>query len=271
MKCPKCGANLTKEDAFCPGCGHKVTRIKEHEKKEEKLHSVSHEKGFHISKKLMVILSVVIIILVVAAVVIFTIPFPYTATQQYTERVPYDAQESYTEKEPFTDCEYREASYSVDWEMYADQMSSDYRENGFSDSIYNELLVTNNEDRSLNFKSEMLYYDMAYFNYTEVYYNTDYSKANMKSYLRSSIIPPYQTKSFIFLTEKNNPHTTYYSMYRVYSTPIKECETNYRDVTKYRTVTKYKDEYKERLIIKYATLFNQWTGKVKWYYAVVEE
>ncbi|MAE42710.1 hypothetical protein CMO93_02985 [Candidatus Woesearchaeota archaeon] len=52
--------------------------------------------------------------------------------------------------------------------------------------------------------------------------------------------------------------------------PFQDCNevTKYRIVTKYRTVTKYRDVIKTRSVTKYATLFQQWTGKVKWYYEV---
>ncbi|MFW9880122.1 MAG: zinc-ribbon domain-containing protein [Candidatus Thorarchaeota archaeon] len=41
--------------------------------------------------------------------------------------------------------------------------------------------------------------------------------------------------------------------------------------TDQRTVTKYKDVQRTRAVTKYATLYQQWSGQVKWWYSVDEE
>jgi len=260
MKCHKCRAILTKDDDFCPECGARIQHEKkeDHEDKVKKEHKV---KELKLSKKTIFISSVIIGLLVVASVIIFTVPFSYQATQQYIEKVPYDAQESYTEKEPFKDCTTKQASYSVEWGEWLNDRGSDY--------VGIEILVTNNEKESLSFSFKLAYYDTAYFGWCE---NTDYSKANMYSEVMYKTIPPYQTKSYQFYTKKKNSDAGYCPMYYgEYIPSIEQCETNYRDVTKYRTVTKYKEDYKERKVTKYATLFDRWSGKIKWYYAAGEE
>ncbi len=44
--------------------------------------------------------------------------------------------------------------------------------------------------------------------------------------------------------------------------------TKYRNDLKYRTVTRYKDVYKEREVWKKATLYQMWSGRVRYYYQV---
>lgn len=251
MKCPKCGNKLSEQDVFCPECGREV--IKKKSKNGKKFSEI---KRAHLSKKWIIIASITLAILLGLGIVIFVIPLPYNATEASTVREPYDAQEAYTVKEPREHCYPREASYGVKWGDWLYDLGSDY--------VGVEILVTNNEKQELTFGFHMAYYDTAYFAWCD---NIDYSKANMYSEPIYVTIGPYQTESLRFYTLKKNPDTGYCPMWYETSIPdVEECKIMYPDVTKYRTVTKYRDVYKEREVTRYATLFKQWTGRVKWYF-----
>ena len=272
MKCPKCGDRITKADAFCPECGNKIDfeEIEKKEKKQEKpKEKVKHEsrtKEIKVSKKNTVITTSIIALLIIASVVIFAVPTPYEATQQYVETLPYDAQENYSEKEPYsaTETYYEEEAYQDKECTYRVAKYNSEQEMEWVNSMANIICtISNFESKAITFQYKL--------------YTTDCEDSETDSYgPRSVTIGGGNTVRKEVLLEPGG-------CYGCWASPqeqVQECETvtkfksvpktrtvtKYRDETKYRTVTKYKDEYKERKVTKYGTLFNQWTGNVKYYY-----
>jgi len=301
MKCQKCGAKVTSDDAFCPECGAKVEEVKtekveKHVKKEKKIHSEPRE--FHLPKKALIIGGIILAVLIIASVVIFAVPMPYSATQQYVETVPYDAQESYSEKEPYSatetyyesesykdqECEYRDydgkGGYisedgSQKWDWYVAH-SLYYSGNEPNTDTQTRYYITNYENKMGSFKIKISFW------------NWDNDKERLGDYIyKTIIVGPHETEyGYIYysvLWNNKLPKADTFAI-QLEEPQLEECETvtkwrdvpktrtvtKYRDETKYRTVTKHKDEYNERSITKKATLFNIWTGNVKYYYAVGE-
>ena len=273
MKCPKCGTDLTKEDIFCPECGHKVKKEKQMpEQMEEKVHFEKKITKSNEPKKWLLLGAIVLAILIIASVIIFAVPMTYTATQQYVETVPYDAQESYSEKEPYsaTETYYESESYhdeecSYVYPKYNKDQDFEWIESGRGEI---SCTITNFEYLAVTF----LY----------TFNSFDSNKDLKDSYgPRSVTVGSGQTTTKSGVLDATSPGT--YSCF-VEAQKIETCKTvtkfrdvpktrtvtKYKDETKSRTVTKYKDEYDERSITKKATLFNIWTGNVKYYYAVGE-
>jgi len=263
--CSDCKKEFPEDDRFCDECGGKLTEKRhEHkethkEKKETKPHKEHKKTEKEFSLKIPTWIFIVGgVLLVLALIFIFAIPMPYTATEVSWENEPYTGSEAYSVREPYNDCNDKEADYNVEWGEWLHDRGSDYT--GV------EILVTNNEKESLTFGFKLAYYDTAYFGWCD---NVDYDKANMYSEVVYKNIPPYQEKSFPFYTLKKNSGTSYCPMYYRESIPtVRVCQTNYKDVTKYKSITKYQSARKEKPVTKYATLFQRWSGNVKWYYEV---
>lgn len=244
-KCKKCGAKLTEDDLFCPECGAKTRHEKKQEKSKEKVKHEHDVAEFKLSKKKIMILSVIIGLLVIASVIIFAVPFPYQATQQYSENVPYDAQESYTEKEPHNnqECSDREAKYTI-------------AKLGREDPTYGSVTYV----EICNLESQLIY----------ISYRICRSGECAQSRVNEIIMYPHscnEGNGFVVAKAED------VELKSILVKPVQECKTtiSYTDVTKYRTVTKYRNDYKERKTTKYSTLFNRWSGNIKWYYVVGEE
>jgi len=278
MKCPDCGNKITKDDAFCPECGSKIDfekiekkeKKKKHEKQKEKTKHETHTKEIKVSKKNMIVVSVIVALLIIASVVIFAVPMPYEATQQYSERVPYDAQESYTEKEPYsaTKTYYESESYQdqeceTRYPQYNREIDSDCSGSG-CDII---CMVSNFEDEAITVSYRITAdqsegYDKDNADYSYGFYSWTIGPGQTAT----------KTRNWDFVGQKwynceIRPQTMQdcQTVTKFRDVPKTRTVTKYRDETKYRTVTKYKDESKERKITKYDTLFNQWTGKAKYY------
>ena len=167
----------------------------------EKEHTGHHSKG---NKKIWVF-SIISVILFASAIVIFAIPFPYSATEEYTEKEPYAAVEYYMVKEPYTV-----------QEPYTDQVP----------------------------------------------YVTQECEIEIPTGVVGLVV------GVLDLITGNEPFQDSYEVTKYRATIKYRTVTKYKDVQKSREVTRYRDVTKTRSVTKYAALFQQWTGKVKWYYKV---
>jgi|TARA_B100001971_G_C18234090_1_gene565919 hypothetical protein len=241
MKCPKCGASITKDDAFCPECGSKADfekiekKSKKHEEKEP------HHKAT--SNKWVKPVSIIGIILIVGVIFIFAIPLPYYPTEVYSISEPYTASETYYEEDSYqdTECEWKYPSYNKDQEM-----------EWVGERIKVICTITNFEDEAVSFSYTLWTGE----NSGDT--DDDYGP-------RSVTVGPGQTVTKDSLLD-NGPGGHYGCS--VSASQIKECHltTKFKSVPKQRTVTKYKNVDKERKVTRYAPLFQRWTGQVNWYF-----
>lgn len=248
LKCYKCGHSFKRDDEFCEECGAKIKEFKSvhHEHREER------KLGKH---KWWLITSAIVLIL--ATIFVFAIPLPYTAKEGYNEKVPYKAQESYTEKEPQSKsvCKNVDFQHSV-FEMPENDFNgglctSELAQIGYGDkcAYMSNFRVRNLEPKSGVFELQCVFTDGGFFR--------DVTRG----------IQAQQEATFQCRYAYDIGKTVYLKRYEVLPPSKEECSaaTEYKDTTKYRTTTKYKDEYKERFVTKYGTLFQQWSGKVKYY------
>jgi hypothetical protein len=58
-------------------------------------------------KRFPIVPLIILSIIVVASIAVFLIPFPYAASERYSEEVPYQVEVPYTEQQAYQDVEYR--------------------------------------------------------------------------------------------------------------------------------------------------------------------
>jgi len=110
--CEKCHKQVKDDSKHCSACGGKVLKEQEHRKKLVKKHNI-----------VVSILIGLLIVLLIAPIVVFAVPFPYKAIEQYTEQQPYTATEYYFEKEPYDAKEhYSESEPYDDVETYNERV-----------------------------------------------------------------------------------------------------------------------------------------------------
>lgn len=295
--CKKCNKEYSDSHKFCNECGGKLVT------KEEQITNRHHHKGH----KKIVLFSVIGIILIIGTIVVFVIPFPYTATEEYTEKEPYVGKEYYTEKEPHQDTEYYQ-----DTEQYTDKECSEQaltqnvkwgqtqfncvdtdctsygqtctKKNWLGNCIeyqsYCQSTSCSKYKASCNLIVKNLDSAGGTFNFDAYYKTSDGIEHFVEK--KSKYLQPGDEESFLWYYTFNTDNVGNCDQ-KNFATPKKtECEnvirsrtvqksrpiTQYKDVEKSRDVTRYKDVQKTRKVTKYSTLYQQWTGKVEWYYKV---
>lgn len=292
--CKKCNKDYAKESTFCDNCGSKLLNT-EHMK---------NTKGKWLVWEGMALG----ILLIVSSIVVFAIPFPYsaieeyiinepsTSTEYYTQKEPYTDTISYTEKEPYTitECQKKDALYKLELgtavssclkEECASYSQVCIKKNFWGNCIefqdecesikcikYNSectLNIENKEKETLSFNLELYKYD---------YDDKKETLVNTKSIVLAGLDNQAINWEYSYLSTEstvcwykitNNPQTQECSQVIKFKEIQKtKEETKYKVVTKSQDVTKYQEVVKTRSVTKYATLFQRWTKKVQWYYTV---
>lgn len=295
--CKKCHKEYSDSHKFCNDCGKKLV------KKEEHTLSGHHSKG---TKKI-IILTILGALLLISAIVIFVIPFPYTATEEYTEKEPYVDKEYYTEKEPHQDTEYYQDTVQYTDKECTEQaltqnvkggqtqfncvdtncvsfgqtcVKKNWLGNCLEYQSYCQSSTCSKYKASCNLIVKNLDSAGGVFSFDAYYKTGDGIEHFVES--KSKYLQPSDEESFIWYYTFNAGNIGNCNQ-KNFVTPKKtECEnviksttvqksrpiTRYKDVEKSRDTTKYKDVQKTRSVTKYATLFQQWTGQVQLYYKV---
>jgi hypothetical protein len=258
--CSKCGSKIQKKDEFCSNCGKRLKQ-----KVSEQAIETDGSPETSKIKKIVIVVMTVLIVLFLAGWVVFVMPFEYTAVEAYTEKMHYDAQESYVATECNSVTSERPHNYDIRsldcqfvWVTSMSQCDSPpismCRLSSTSCTDYHHIsyVVSNSENQG------------GYFTFNIGHYlgNGALMGGEVTKY-----IGPYSSEMFereYCVTGQGQG-----CGFQEVSIPtISETTDECHDVTKTRTVTKYRDVPKEREVSKYASLFDIWTGNVKWYYQV---
>src|SRR3989338_1990597 len=236
MKCQKCNSNITKEDLFCPECGHKIQQEKYKVQEVNRLH-----KENKLSRYRWVFL-IIGTLLVLGLILVFAVPMPYESKEGYTEKVPYTETETYYENEAYQGEECNEANVQYNIDKNVEWVDTN--------QIKVDCTITNFENQPIQFS------------FVAVSMDSDHIDIDGDGELINVGSQQTVTKSRILKAVPNG----YYDC-RIWVAPIQKCKTatKFRDVPKTRSITKYKDDYKERFVTKFATLFQQWSGQAKHY------
>ena len=224
IKCHKCGHNNKVDNEFCEECGAKIKESK----------SVHHEsKAESKSSKYKWLFIIAGIILLVGLVFVFAVPLPYEAKEGYTEKLPYTTTES--------------SSEMVDLKYSTKPVFYDTYDCGENDKCGKVLFpVTNIDKIGGNIEVEIIaygYQDQA----LRVCKFNEWIESGQTIDFNCALWDP-NTKQKIYGYKYGSAHVT------------KVPKINQQ---KEKDIVKYKDEYKERFVTKYATLFQQWSGQAK--------
>lgn len=295
--CKTCSKEYSDSHKFCNDCGKRLVE------KEENTKKIHHSKG--INK--IVVFGVLGVILLLTAIVIFAIPFSYTATEQYTEKEPYNDKAYYTEKEPYQDVEYyqdteqysdkecnnvditKNVKYGPSQSSCIDTDCTSYsqectQKNWLGNCIQYQSVCQSTKCTRYRVYCSLIIKNLdnagGSFSFDGYFVTKDNQEHFVKSF--SEYLQPGDENTFSW-TYDVDPNNINSCWYKNLITPKKtECEnvlksrtvqksrpvTIYKDSEKSRDITKYRDVQKTRSVTKYATLFQQWSGKVQWYYKV---
>ena len=243
--CKKCNKEYTDKHKYCSECGNSLI------KKDFK------SKKNHYDKSKNWFLVTIGVVFITIILFIFSVPMPYSATEEYAERVPFEDEETYTVSEPYSDTVCSEEFF--DYRIREDDPQ-------WSESIpYNEKSFFTQRIYLENLESET----GCWLGYVALYEN-DVFKDRALSPSRICVEPkstkiseagwPSGSKERIL---KSNSLRLKYDIVFTPSKTVCDDVTNTKKVTKTRTVTRFSDETKNRTITKYATLFQTWTGQVR--------
>jgi len=258
--CKKCDKEFPDRDNYCDSCGVKLKPKKS--KKKRKVHQT--EDNFEKSNKLVYLIGgIVLVAFIISIIVIFVIPFQYTATEAYTENIPKSNEY----------CEFRKPSIEKIEKISGRQ---DKRID-FNCIINFNCIITNKESQPVTLKVGIGY--MGYmtfdnkFSYIERKYDSkgylDMHDINQisKEVISVSDNQEYDHYSEQTITiqpnEENTLRTIAPETQRIYACVVETEEQEFCKTTNEIYIIK-----KERQVEGFATLFNQWTGKVVYYYEV---
>ncbi len=224
FKCKKCGHRLKPDEDFCEECGMRL--------KEPKV--IHHERrGESTLVKYKWLFLTFGIIFVIGLVFVFAVPLPYEAKESYSERVPYTTTES--------------SSEMVDLKYNTKPVFYDTYDCGENDKCGKVLFpVTNTDKIGGNIEVEIIAYG--------------YQDQALKVCKFNEWIEAGQTIDFNCALWDTNKQEKIYG-YKYGSAHVTKVPKINRQVDK--DIVRYKDEQKERVVTRYATLFQRWTGRAK--------
>lgn len=190
----------------------------------------------HHDKKI-IVFSVLGVVLLILFLFIFGVPMPYTATEEYVEKEPFNN----------ASCQDKEYEYVGSVKSYVSGYSVETTISYYCD-------IANNEDKAGEFgvKGKVFVYNTTT--------NEKIQEAvSEKTY--NLLVLPKQTNTILVIVQNIlPPSNTTKRTYECFAVPpTKEVckeEISYNEIVKKRTLTKY------------ASLFQQWTGQVKYSYRI---
>jgi len=195
-----------------------------------------HEHHIHRERKI-IVFSIIGVVLLVMLVFVFGVPMPYTATEEYSEKEPVTA--------PV--CETKDYEYVPSVINYVSGYSVDTTISYYCD-------IANNEDKAGEFmvKGRVITYNIT---------NDEKIQEAVSEKSYSLLVLSKQTNTVQVIVQNIlAPSNTTKRTYECFAVPPT------KEVCREETL--YKDAVKKRTLTKYASLFRQWTGKVKYEYKI---